>query len=90
MTRLLAAGLALLALAALLLAVLGSRSRPQRPCGEPVALFGVAYGEQYDPCVKPRGHSGYHDPSPRPFPLATGNGRHPHTGVHDPYLERLR
>jgi hypothetical protein len=53
--------LILLALAALLLAVLGSRSRPRRLVADS-----------------------------RPFPLATGNGRHPHTGVHDPYLERLR
>jgi hypothetical protein len=59
--------LILLALAALLLAVLGSRSR--RRWTEPW----------------PGGNEWA-----RPFPLATGNPRHPHTGVHDPYLERLR
>jgi hypothetical protein len=59
--------LILLALAALLLAVLGSRSRPQRHpfTGRPTAA------------------------GSRPFPLATGNGRHPHTGIRDPYLDSL-
>jgi hypothetical protein len=61
--------LILLALAALLLAVLGSRSRPQR------RSLGL-------PAVRPPADS-------RPFPLATGNGRHPHTGIRDPYLDSL-
>ena len=32
-------------------------------CGEEVALYGVAYGDLYEPCAKPRGHGGEHDPS---------------------------
>jgi hypothetical protein len=58
--------LILLALAALLLAVLGSRSRPKRH-----PLTGRLAADS------------------RPFPLATGNGRHPHTGIRDPYLDSL-
>jgi hypothetical protein len=56
--------LILLALAALLLAVLGSRSR--RRWTEP-----WPGGTEWA----------------RPFPL--GNGRHPHTGIRDPYLDSL-
>lgn len=37
------------------------------PCGEPVALYGVAYGDLYDPCAKPKGHEGGHDPSVAPW-----------------------
>lgn len=40
-------------------------------CGEPVALYGVAYGDLFDDCTLPKGHDGSHDPSaartcPRP------------------------
>lgn len=37
------------------------------PCGEAVPLYGVAYGDQYEPCAKPRGHDGGHDPSVAPW-----------------------
>jgi len=33
------------------------------PCGAEVALYGVPYGDLYEPCAKPRGHEGGHDPS---------------------------
>jgi Domain of unknown function (DUF4326) len=36
-------------------------------CGESVALYGVAYGDLYEPCAKPKGHEGGHDPSVAPW-----------------------
>ena len=36
-------------------------------CGVEVALHGVAYADQYEPCAKPRGHDGGHDPSVDPY-----------------------
>lgn len=35
---------------------------PDEPCGKPVALYGVAYGDLYDPRTLPAGHSGWCDP----------------------------
>lgn len=37
------------------------------PCGVEVALYAVAYGDLYEPCAKPRGHEGNHDPSEQPI-----------------------
>jgi hypothetical protein len=31
-------------------------------CGEPVGRYEVAYSDVYDPCAKPKGHGGAHDP----------------------------
>jgi Domain of unknown function (DUF4326) len=32
-------------------------------CGEDVTIFDTAYGSLYEPCAKPKGHDGGHDPS---------------------------
>lgn len=34
---------------------------PER-CGILVPLYEVAYGDLYDPCMRPKGHAGSHDP----------------------------
>lgn len=44
------------------LRVIAALASPDTECGEPVALYDVPYGEQYDPCVLPKGHSGGHSP----------------------------
>jgi hypothetical protein len=36
-------------------------------CGVSVALYGAPYGDLYEPCAKPRGHEGWHDPSVAPW-----------------------
>ena len=35
-------------------------------CGAPIALFEVAYGDQYEPCARPKGHTGYCEPALTP------------------------
>lgn len=42
---------------------LAAFARPEPECGELVALYGVVYGDIYDPCTKPPNHAGQHDPA---------------------------